>query len=77
MHVFISADIEGVAGVVHGARETSSEGPDYGQARRLMTREVNAAIEGALAGGATAITVADAHGPHLNRYRMSSTRPRA
>ena len=66
MRVFISADIEGVAGVVHGARETGSEGLDYGQARRLMTREVNAAIEGALDGGATAVTVADAHGPHLN-----------
>lgn len=65
MRVYISADIEGVAGVV-----TSLQGQpgnaEYERARRLMTEEVNAAIEGALEGGATAILVNDAHGPMTN-----------
>lgn len=59
MRVLISADMEGIAGVVHHAQTT--EGPDYERSRRLMTREVNAAVEGALAGGATEVIVADSH----------------
>lgn len=65
MKVYICADIEGVAGVV-----TSQQGEpgntEYERARRLMTEEVNAAIEGALAGGATYILVNDSHGPMVN-----------
>ncbi|MGU3576582.1 M55 family metallopeptidase [Brucellaceae bacterium C25G] len=65
MKVYICADIEGVAGVV-----TSQQGqpgnPEYERARRLMTEEVNAAIEGAIAGGADYILVNDSHGPMVN-----------
>ncbi|MBR7518137.1 M55 family metallopeptidase, partial [Mycobacterium tuberculosis] len=54
MKVYISADIEGVAGVV--TPEQGQPGnPEYERARRLMTEEVNAAIEGALSGGATEV----------------------
>ncbi|MBX8814654.1 M55 family metallopeptidase, partial [Ochrobactrum sp. MR34] len=49
---------------------TSQQGqpgnPEYERARRLMTEEVNAAIEGALAGGAEYILVNDSHGPMVN-----------
>ncbi len=58
--IFISADIEGVAGVVSGL-QTRSDQPEYPMAQRLMTDEVNAAIEGAIAAGATDIVVCDSH----------------
>ena len=35
-------------------------------ARQLMTEEVNAAIAGAFAGGATSVVVNDSHGPMVN-----------
>ena len=60
LKVFISADIEGVAGVV-SLLQTLQGQPEYELGRRLMTLEVNAAIEGALEGGATDIVVCDAH----------------
>jgi D-amino peptidase len=56
--------MEGVAGVVH-EDQTNPVDPrcatEYQRFRRLMTREVNAAIEGAVAGGATSIVVNDSH----------------
>lgn len=65
MKVFISADIEGISGVVSKAH-TTSQGYDYQRARMLMTQEVNAAIEGALDAGADEILVNDAHGSMTN-----------
>jgi D-amino peptidase len=62
--IFISADIEGIAHVVSGAFEPGQ--PEYERARILMTKEVNAAIEGALSAGAKTIVVADSHGNGLN-----------
>ena len=47
MKIFISADIEGVAGVVT-PQQGQPGNPEYERARRLMTQEVNAAIEGLL-----------------------------
>jgi len=58
--IFISADIEGVTGVVHDDQTGGSSG-DYMRARKWMTGDVNAAIEGALKAGATEIYVKDAH----------------
>ncbi len=63
--VFISVDMEGIAGIVHGDH-TSSSGKDYGIARRWMTEEANAAIRGALEAGATEIVVNDSHGSMRN-----------
>lgn len=65
MKIFISADIEGVAGVVN-AQQGSPGNPEYERARRLMTQEVNAAIAGAFEGGATYVLVNDSHGPMVN-----------
>ena len=65
MKIYVSADIEGVAGVV-SPEQGRPGNAEYERARRLMTEEVNAAIEGALAGGATAILVNDSHGPMTN-----------
>jgi len=65
MRIYISSDIEGVAGVVHGEQGRPGN-PEYERARRLMTAEVNAAIAGAREGGATEILVNDSHGPMRN-----------
>jgi D-amino peptidase len=64
MRVYLSIDMEGIAGVVH-ADQTNPIDPrcagEYGRFRRLMTMEANAAIEGALTGGATRVLVNDSH----------------
>lgn len=65
LKVFISVDMEGVCGVVHW-EDVSRSGKDYGLFRKLMTEETNAAIEGALAAGATEIVVRDSHGSARN-----------
>jgi D-amino peptidase len=63
--IYISADLEGVAGVVNDA-QLGPGGFEYSRFREFMTAEVNAAIEGARAGGATEILVSDSHGNGLN-----------
>ena len=65
MNILISVDMEGIAGVVFPAH-TSDTHPEYQRFRRLMTAEVNAAIEGALAGGANRIVVNDSHALQTN-----------
>jgi D-amino peptidase len=65
MKIYISADIEGVAGVAVSQHQRPGNA-EYEDARRLMTAEANAAIEGAFAGGATEVLVNDSHGPMTN-----------
>src|SRR5262249_22972140 len=65
MKVFISADMEGTAGVTDWD-QVLPQHQDYGRFRRLMTEEVNAAILGALEAGAKEIVVNDSHGPMRN-----------
>ena len=60
MRVFISADIEGTAGII-GRTEALKSGADYAEFRQLMTAEVLAACEGARDAGATEVVVKDAH----------------
>ena len=60
MKVYISADMEGTGGVVH-SNQTESSHPEYERARKLMIGEVNAAVEGALKGGAKTVLVNDSH----------------
>ncbi|WP_233831794.1 M55 family metallopeptidase [Paraburkholderia sp. ZP32-5] len=65
MKVLVSTDIEGVAGVFHPEQTRAGNG-EYEAARRWMTLEANAAIEGAFAGGATNVWVNDSHGGFRN-----------
>nr|WP_106780207.1 M55 family metallopeptidase [Lysinibacillus timonensis] len=60
MKVYISADLEGVTGSTTWI-ETEKNAPDYEPFQKQMTKEVEAAIEGAIAGGATEILLKDAH----------------
>lgn len=65
MKVYISADMEGVAGVVN-QEQLRPQGFEFQQFREFMTAEVNAAIEGAREEGATDVVVSDSHGTGLN-----------
>jgi D-amino peptidase len=65
MKVFLSTDMEGSAGIVDWA-QCVGEGPEAVAGRRLLLAEVNAAIDGALAGGATEIVVNDSHSTMRN-----------
>jgi D-amino peptidase len=55
------SDIEGVAGIVKWG-QTGGDLPLYQEARRLYTEEINAAVRGAKAAGATEVVVMDCHG---------------
>ncbi|MFK4088649.1 M55 family metallopeptidase [Kribbella sp. NPDC020789] len=65
MKVYISADMEGVTGLVD-AEDVQPPGRDYERSRVMMTEDVNAAVRGACAAGATDVLVNDAHGPMRN-----------
>ena len=60
MDVFVSIDMEGIAGITT-TRQVSRGTDDYPWARDLMTEEANAAITGAFDAGADRVVVSDAH----------------
>ena len=61
MRVLIMADMEGVSGIVVW-EQVNGGAAMYEEGRRLYTEEINAAVRGAKAGGATEIVVVDCHG---------------
>ncbi|GFE82600.1 D-aminopeptidase DppA [Steroidobacter agaridevorans] len=63
--LYISADMEGVAGVVSDQQILPS-GFEYSRFREFMTAEVNTVIEAAFAAGVTEIVVSDSHGNGQN-----------
>jgi D-amino peptidase len=62
MKLFLMTDLEGVAGVIDGENWLYPGDRCYDVARRLLTREVNAAIRGFVEGGFSDILVCDGHG---------------
>jgi D-amino peptidase len=67
MKLYISSDMEGVAGVTSWQQvDARTPHPEYDTYRRYYTQEVAAAIEGARSAGATEILVNDSHGPMRN-----------
>ena len=65
MRVYISIDMEGIAGISH-SRPTARNDPGYAAAVTLMEGEANAAVQGAFEGGATEVVVNDSHGSMYN-----------
>ena len=61
MRVHVISDMEGVAGIVKWEQTTGGESL-YEEGRKLYTEEINAAVRGAKAAGATEIVVMDCHG---------------
>jgi D-amino peptidase len=74
MHVYLSADIEGVTGIASWD-EADKAHADHAWFKERMNREVAAACEGALLGGATALTVKDAHASGRNLVPDRLPRP--
>jgi D-amino peptidase len=67
VNLYISSDMEGVAGVCAWQQvDARTPHPDYATFRRYFTSEVTSAIDGARTAGATHILVNDAHGPMRN-----------
>ncbi|MDR3578097.1 MAG: M55 family metallopeptidase [Anaerolineaceae bacterium] len=75
MKIYISVDGEGASGVVT-AGEMYPGKPGYEFGRKMMTLDVNAAVEGAFEGGATEVVVNDSHW-HMNNIDMELLDPRA
>lgn len=74
MKLFISADIEGIAGVATIQQLTTNA--EYQRFRKIMTAEVNAAVRGAYNGGAKEVVVADGHG-NMSNIIIEELDPRA
>jgi D-amino peptidase len=75
MKVFISLDMEGISGITEW-EDTIPGRRHYEAGRRLLTQDVNAAIEGALEAGATQIIVNESHGP-MNNLIVEELHPQA
>ena len=61
MRVLMMCDMEGVSGIVNWD-QVNGGAPLYEECRKLYTEEINAAVRGASAAGATEIVVVDCHG---------------
>ena len=64
MRIYLSVDMEGLAGVAHASQVTfgpAADRADYDRSRALMAGETNAAVEAALAAGAAEVVVNDSH----------------
>ena len=65
MRIYISVDMEGLAGVAHPHQvvfgANGLDRTDYDRTRALMAGEANAAIDGAFEAGATDVVVNDSH----------------
>jgi D-amino peptidase len=78
MKLFISADIEGVAGICAASEGDHAQPAEYLPFRKQMTDEVAAACAGAYAAGADSIVVKDAHysGRNLDIHRLQAPQGR-
>lgn len=65
LKIFISVDMEGISNIVHGDQTTPGTA-EYADGRKWMAQDVNAAVEAALAAGATEVVVNDSHGSMRN-----------
>jgi D-amino peptidase len=63
--IYVSADLEGIGGIVSTEQVGVVENEFYSEARRLMAGEANAIIEGINLGGGLAV-IGDSHGNMLN-----------
>ncbi|HSK08881.1 MAG TPA: M55 family metallopeptidase [Vicinamibacterales bacterium] len=63
--IFVSVDMEGIWGVVHG-EQVNAGSPEFANARRWMAEDVNAVVAGLFEAGAGEIVVNDSHGGMRN-----------
>jgi D-amino peptidase len=65
MKILIACDMEGLPGVVNWDH-VSTDHPEYGRYRKIMTASVSAAVRGAFDGGASEVLIADGHAGQRN-----------
>ena len=61
MKILISADMEGISGIVDWEQVRPGHTEYLSRGRQLMTGDVNAAVNGAFEGGANEVVVSDGH----------------
>jgi len=66
MRVYVCTDLEGISGVTHWDQTREMTTAAYQHARHLLTKEVNACVQGCLDGGAKEVVVLDGHGGGFN-----------
>jgi len=76
MKIYLMTDLEGVAGIVDFKNYCLPAARYYELAQRLLTEEVNAAVDGFMAGGADEVTVVDGHGPGAIAVELLDERAR-
>ena len=76
MNLYIMTDVEGVAGVFSFQQQAYPDGKYFENAKRLLTGEVNAAVDGAISAGARDILVEDGHGAGGLCYELLHERAR-
>jgi D-amino peptidase len=81
MRLYLSVDMEGLAGVAHPAqtffgRDGAADRVDYDRSRALMEGEANAAIAAAFEAGVTEVIVNDSHW-QMRNLRAEEMDPRA
>jgi D-amino peptidase len=65
MNIVVMVDMEGISGICRKS-QVRSDGEHYQAARRFLTWDVNACVDGCFRGGADRVTVRDAHGSGFN-----------
>ena len=79
MRIYVSIDMEGLAGIAHPRQVTHGDGVDrvdYDRSRSLMAGEANAAIEAAFELGSSEVVVNDSHW-QMRNLRAEDLDPRA
>src|SRR5215475_12451567 len=75
--VFMITDMEGVSGIFETELQClPNQSPRWEESRKLLTGEINAAVDGLLEGGATEVVVLDGHSSGQN-LSASDIHPRA
>lgn len=75
MKIYIITDMEGISGIC-SEQQVQRDSAEYAEGRRLLMADVNAAIDGAFAGGAAEVVVNDGHGGGFN-FLLEQMAPRA
>lgn len=76
MKIFISADMEGISGIVDPSYIDPDKGSNYARGRIFMTQDINAVVEAAIEWGAEEIVVADSH-YKMNNVLLENLHPKA
>lgn len=76
LKLFISADMEGISGIVDPTYVNPETGNNYERGRQFMTADVNAVVEAALEYGVEEILVSDSH-HKMNNILLEDLHPKA